>query len=186
MRVENVVRLDLRPALVALLLALAGPVLAAAPLWQALSPQQQALIAPAIKGEAAVFDQLPESRRQRLAEGAARWLQMSPEQRAEASQQLSTWQRMNAGERQQVLDRREQFRKLPGNEQRRLLDQRQRFEALPPMEQERLKDIYRRNIEQQTLLPSLTQPLDSLLPAPLPPLQTTPPPTSTTGGLLPY
>jgi predicted Fe-S protein YdhL (DUF1289 family) len=180
------VRLEFRPALVALLLLLSGAALAAGPQWKTLSPQQQALITPAIKGEAAVFDQLPESRRQRLADGAARWLQMNPEQRAEASQQLSTWQRMNAGERQQVLDRREQFRKLPASEQRRLLDQRRRFEALPPLEQERLKDIYRRNIEQQTLLPSLTQPLDSLLPAPLPPLQTTPPPTSTTGGLLPY
>jgi len=180
------VRLDLRPALVALLLALTGPALAAAPLWQALSPQQQALIAPAIKGEAAVFDQLPEPRRQRLADGAARWLQMNPEQRAEASQQLSSWQRMNATERQQVLERREQFRQLPTSEQRRLLDQHRRFESLPTLEQERLKDIYRRNIEQQVLLPPLVQPLDSLLPLPLPPLQTTPPPTSTPGGLLPY
>ena len=184
-------RLDVRALLTAFLLALMAPVFAAGSDWASLSREQRALIAPALKGGAESFDRLPEARRQKLAEGARRWLEMSPEQRQEASRQFNAWQQMNSSERRAALDRRERFRQLPRTEQENLLRQHQRFGALPEIDQRKLRDAFRLELEhRQQIQPLNLPPTDSLLPPTLPALPVLPPPSTTpspapTAGLLP-
>jgi len=184
-------RLDAPTLLAVLLLAVSAPAIAGGSAWAALSREQQALIAPALKGEAAAFDRLPEARRQKLAEGARRWLEMNPEQRLEASRQFNTWQQMNNNERRAALERRERFRQMPRAEQESLLRQRQRFEALPEINQQKLRDAFRLELEhRQQTQPLNRSPTESLLPPSLPALPALPPPSTTpsptpTTGLLP-
>ncbi|MDP3858560.1 MAG: DUF3106 domain-containing protein [Stagnimonas sp.] len=184
-------RPDARQALAALLLAVVAPVFAAGPDWGSLSAEQQALVAPAIKGGATEFNQLPEPRRQKLAEGARRWLEMNPEQRLEASKQFDSWQHMSNSERRAALERRERFRQLPRAEQESLLRQQRRFDTLPAPEQQRLREAFRMELEHRASTePMNLPPTDSLLPPSLPPLPPLPPPATTTPsspttGLLP-
>lgn len=175
-------RPDLRIALAALVLALAPAIHAAAPGWQQLSSEQQAVIGAAIKGGADNFDRLPEARRQSLAEGALRWLELSPEQRLEASHQFNTWQRMDASQRRAALERRERFRQLPRAEQERLLRERRRFESLPRVEQEKLRQSFRESLQQRGIDP-MNVPADGLMPPTLPSIPSLPPPTTTPGPM---
>lgn len=171
-------RPDIRHTLAVLLLALMPAAFAAAPAWQNLSPEQQAVVAPTLKGGSETFDRLPDTRRQALAEGARRWLEMSPEQRLEASHQFNTWQRMDTAQRRAALDRRERFRQLPRAEQERLLRERRRFESLPRVEQERLRQSFRESLQQRGM-DALNVPADGLMPPTLPSIPTLPPPTTT-------
>lgn len=166
-------RPELRGAVLLLALGLSGPLLAA-PEWSALPAEQQALIAPALQG--ADFNSLSEARRERLAEGARRWLAMDPEQRNQATRQFDTWQRMAPAERRAVIEQRERFRQLPRQEQQSLLERQRRFESLPGLEQDRLRTLYRQHLDEVRPLVPLTQPLEGLLP----PLTTVPglPPAS--------
>lgn len=181
-------RLDARPALLTLLLAIVAPTFAAGPEWTSLSAEQQAVVAPAIKGGADEFNRLPEARRQKLAEGARRWLEMNPDQRVEASRQFDTWQRMSPGERQTALERRERFRSLPRSEQQSLLRERTYFQALPLIEQQRLREAFRSQLELRRVDPLNLPAVESLLPPSLPALPALPPPSTTpspTPSLLP-
>lgn len=181
-------RLDARPVLVALLLAAVVPAFAAGPEWSVLTAEQQAVLAPAIKGGADEFNRLPEVRRQKLAEGARRWLEMSPDQRIEANRQFDTWQRMSPGERQAALERRERFRSLPRGEQQSLLRERTYFQALPLDEQQRLREAFRSQLELRSVDPLNVPAVDSLLPPTLPTVPVLPPPSTTpspTPSLLP-
>jgi len=184
-------RPDVRTLLAALLLAVAAPVFAAGSDWASLSAGQQALITSALKGGAEVYDRLPEARREKLAEGARRWLEMSPEQRQEASHQFNTWQQMDSTARRAALERRERFRQLPRAEQESLLRQHRRFGALPQTDQQKLREAFRVELEQRHQIQPLNlPPSDSLLPPSLPSLPALPPPSTSpsptpTTGLLP-
>lgn len=126
---------------------------AAAPLWESLSASEQALLKPALQAEAVGFNQLPEARREKLLQGARRWLAMTPEQRAAASAQLGAWRGMNSAERKAALERRERFRQLSPEQQQALLERHRQFLALPADQQRRLRADFER--EQQRLDDSL-------------------------------
>ena len=163
----------MRASLLLIGLLLAGASFAA-PQWNELTPPQQALLAAAIRGHAPEFNALPEARRDKLAEGARRWLAMSPEQRGVASQQLGEWQRMSKAERQAALAQRERFRKLPAANQQALLQRHREFLALPASEQQRLHQRFEREQELLDHDAPFSSPLGNGLPLPQ------------GGGLLPH
>lgn len=111
----------------------------AAPAWKQLSPQQQALITPALQSQGGNFDKLPEARRAALIKGADRWLSMSPAQRNTATQQFQQWQRLSGQEKALVLERRERFRKLSPEQRKALLDTQQQFLKMPLEQQQDLR-----------------------------------------------
>lgn len=114
----------------------------AAPEWKNLSPQQQALITPALKSQGGDFDKLPEPRRSALVKGAERWLAMSAAQRVKATQQFSQWQRLDTAEKIRVLEQREQFRRLSPDQRRALLDTQQQFLDLTADRQAELRNEF--------------------------------------------
>lgn len=136
-----------------------------APVHSSLSAEQKNLISK----DAATFDALPESARQRLADGANRWLQMSPQQRSDASRQMQVWQALSPDERTKALDRRAQFRAMPADEQAALIERHRRFLALPQAERDRLRAAYARDSARQSANTRQTKPFLSLDLKPLPP-----------------
>lgn len=149
-------------ALRRILLTIAGSLLAlgvasAAPGWNDLTPQQQALITPALKSQGGNFDKLPGPRRSALVKGADRWLGMSAAQRTTATQQFQRWQQLSTAEKISVLERRERFRKLSPSQRKALLDTQKQFLEMPADQQVELRTEFS---DLQTQVDGLsTQPL---------------------------
>lgn len=145
-----------------ILLTVAGTLFAAgaafaAPSWNDLTSQQQALITPALKSQGGNFDQLPEPRRSALVKGADRWLGMSAAQRTTATQQFQRWQQLSTAEKISVLERRERFRKLSPSQRKALLDTQKQFLEMPADQQTELRTEFSELQPQIEGLP--TQPL---------------------------
>jgi len=110
----RIMRASLRIAVVLLGLPLALSAVADAPLWNQLSPDQQRVL----DKHAQEFDSMPEQRRQRLADNAARWNSLTPEQKREARARYQGLRELSPEQRQ---------------------DLRQRWQALAPEQRQRLR-----------------------------------------------
>jgi hypothetical protein len=78
-----------------MLLAWGGTAIAAAPAWNELSTEQQAVLE-SVRDR---WDTLPEARRETLLRGAERWQQMTPEARDNARARLDRWRQLDARQR---------------------------------------------------------------------------------------
>ena len=83
------------------------------------------------------------SRQLQLANGAERWVDMSPEQRERAQQRFKEWRNLTDAQRDQIRDRYRDFQNLPPEQKRRIRNNFQRFKDMSPERRQRLRERFR-------------------------------------------
>jgi hypothetical protein len=137
-RTESI-RLHLRRLAVILLLGIASIApLQASTRWDALTADQQRILAPF----ASEWDSLDDAARERLLAASERWQAADPEQRRQAAERFSRWQALEPERREELSRRYQWFKSLPPERQRELRQTMQRFRHLPPEERRRLRERF--------------------------------------------
>lgn len=125
--------------------------------WDALSPEQQALLAPVAHSWQSLparqresllrrserLADAPEAARSRFTERLAAWQAMTPEQRRELHRQQRRFHEMPAGKRERMQARWQAFSELPEAEQAALRDRHRRWKAMSEAERSELRECHR-------------------------------------------
>jgi len=110
-----------------------------APNWGGLTDEQRQVLEPF----EADWDNLPDERRLRLAEGARRWSEMDATERRAAQSRFRDWKNLQADRRAEILERYRQFQRLSPVEKARIRNNFRRFNDLPADRRQQLRDRFR-------------------------------------------
>jgi len=113
--------------------------------WNALSPQQQAQLAP-LRDQ---WDQLPSKRQQQLSGNAQRWATLPPDRQQDIHERLQRWANMTPQQREQLRQNMRAFKQMSPQERAKVKQAFQQFQSLPPEQRRALREQWRTADPQQ-------------------------------------
>lgn len=141
----NVRQYAMRLLLTVLLTGWVTQVWGEVPAWQALTKEQQRILAPLAER----WDGLPEARRQRLLTGLERWQGMSQAQRDRLRERFSQWRKLKPEERQFIRKRFIEFLSLSPKERQRIVKRYRHYQQLSPEKRQALRERWRQMTPRQ-------------------------------------
>jgi hypothetical protein len=113
--------------------------------WSALSPQQQAQLAP-VQGE---WNQLPPSRQRQLSDNAQRWAALPADEQQQIRDRLQGWASMTPQQRDQLRENMRAFEQMSPQERDQVSQAFEHFQSLPPDQRRALREQWRNADPQQ-------------------------------------